>query len=82
MIAPRAPAAKSAAFMRPMTGSTGSTTASRLLVSAAATRLTLRVRSASMTRSVPTGSACQPAGTRPYTSRVDSGTRGFTSTSA
>ena len=39
MIAPSAPAARSAAFMRPITGSTGSTTPSRLFVSAAATLL-------------------------------------------
>ncbi len=82
MIAPSAPAAKRAAFMRPITGSTGSTTRSRLFVSAAAILFTLRVLNASITRSVPVGSARQPTGTRPYTSRVDSGTRGFTSTRA
>ena len=68
--------------MRPITGSTGSTTLSRLFVSAAAILVTFRVRSASITRSVPVGSARQPSGTRPYTSRVDNGTRGFTSTRA
>ncbi len=49
---------------------------------AAATRAGFRVLSASTNRRVPWGSACHPAGTRSYTSRVESPTRGFTRTSA
>ena len=69
--APSAPAASSAALIRPTTGRTGSTMPSRVFVSAAATRTALRMRRASTTRAVPVGCARQPAGTRSYTSRVE-----------
>src|SRR3972149_4531087 len=80
--APSAPAASSAAFIRPITGMAGSTQRSRWFVSAAATLAAFRVLSASSIRLVPSGFARHPPGTRPHTSCVDSATPGLTGTVA
>ncbi|OGK94267.1 MAG: hypothetical protein A3J45_05885 [Candidatus Rokubacteria bacterium RIFCSPHIGHO2_02_FULL_69_13] len=78
---PSAPALMSARLIRPIWGCAGSTTASRALYRLAATRDESREASACISPFVRRPSSLSPAGTSPYTSRVESGKSGFTSTS-